>query len=53
LNDVTIADHWEKWILFMLDAVEQTAIWTREKIMAIHELIKLLTDDSNDFTRYR
>lgn len=31
---------WEQWILFMLDAVEQTADHTREKILAIRDLLE-------------
>jgi Fic family protein len=39
LRDVTEHQEWEPWILFMLDAVEQTAIHTRDKILAIRELL--------------
>jgi Fic family protein len=35
---VTRARAWEPWILFMLDAVEQTARWTTGKIAAIGAL---------------
>ena len=30
---------WEPWILYMLDAVQQTALDTRDKILAIRELL--------------
>ena len=39
LLDVTTRQRWEQWILYMLDAVEQTANWTREKIIAIRNLM--------------
>lgn len=35
---VTIASDWEPWILFMLQAVEETAKWTTDKIAAIRTL---------------
>ena len=42
LRGVTTSQEWEPWILFMLDAVEQTAKWTTEKIASI----KALMDDA-------
>ena len=39
LRGVTEHEAWEKWILYMLDAVEQTALHTRDKIMAIRHLL--------------
>lgn len=39
LRGVTASADWEPWILFMLDAVEQTAKWTTEKIGAIKALM--------------
>lgn len=39
LNDVTRKEDWESWILFMLEGVEQTSIWTCEKIVAIKNLM--------------
>jgi Fic family protein len=42
LNRVTAGEEWEPWILFMLDAVEQTAQWTTSKIDAL----KALMDDT-------
>ena len=42
LMGVTAAQAWEPWILFMLDAVQQTALWTTEKI----EALKSLMDDT-------
>ena len=40
LRAVTAAGDWEPWVLFMLDAVEQTAKWTTEKIIAIETLME-------------
>lgn len=40
LREVTTHQEWEEWILYMLDAVEQTSIWTREKIVAIRDLME-------------
>ena len=47
LIDVTINNKWEKWILYMLDAVEQTANWTHKKIIAIRDLM----DHTADYVR--
>jgi len=40
LNAVTTDDAWEPWVLFMLDAVQDTATWTTAKIRAIRELLR-------------
>jgi Fic family protein len=40
LRNVTVKKEWEPWILFMLEAVEQTSIYTRKKIISIRELIE-------------
>jgi Fic family protein len=39
LGAVTASAEWEPWILFMLEAVEQTAKWTTEKITAVKALM--------------
>ncbi|MFC1494881.1 Fic family protein [Thermodesulfobacteriota bacterium] len=39
LRNVTQNEEWEDWILYMLDAVEQTALHTRDKILAIRNLL--------------
>lgn len=39
LLDVTRDHKWEAWIIYMLKGVEETAIWTREKIDAIRNLL--------------
>ncbi|OYQ79000.1 addiction module protein [Wohlfahrtiimonas chitiniclastica] len=40
LLDVTTKGQWESWILFMLRAVEDTSIWTKNKIAAVTSLIE-------------
>jgi Fic family protein len=49
LTRVTAAGEWEPWIVFMLDAVQQTARWTTEKI----EAVKALMDDTVHFVKTR
>lgn len=39
LRGVTEHQIWEPWVLYMLDAVEQTALLTRDKILAIRALL--------------
>lgn len=39
LRDVTEQGKWEAWILFMLEAVRNTAIWTTQKIAIVRALI--------------
>jgi len=38
LLDVTRKQAWEPWVLYMLQGVEETAIWTTAKIAAIRDL---------------
>ncbi len=40
LMNVTHSQAWGDWIMFMLNGVEQTCIWTTEKIKAIRELMQ-------------
>jgi Fic family protein len=40
LLEVTRNQSWEDWILFMLQGVEETCIWTTDKIKAIRELMQ-------------
>jgi Fic family protein len=40
LNAVTRDDAWEPWVLYMLDAVHDTAGWTTKKIKAIRGLLR-------------
>ncbi|MDR0727370.1 MAG: Fic family protein [Puniceicoccales bacterium] len=39
LRRVTFENDWEPWILFMLEAIHQTSLWTAEKIAQIHSLM--------------
>lgn len=56
LSKVTKDGAWEKWIIYMLDAVEQTAQWTTSKIRAIKELmdhtLEYVSDTSPKIYRY-
>ncbi len=40
LQQVTEANAWEPWILYILQGLEQTAITTHQRILAIHQLTK-------------
>lgn len=40
LTDVTVNQSWGEWIIFMLAGVEETCIWTTDKIKAIRELMQ-------------
>ncbi|MBO4121497.1 Fic family protein [Cupriavidus gilardii] len=44
LLDVTRHQAWEPWVLFMLEAVEQTSRWTTAKIAAIRSLAEHTTE---------
>lgn len=46
---VTQAEDWEGWLLYVLRAVEDTAVWTTEKIAAIRRL----STDTEAFARAR
>jgi len=46
LRNVTEKDEWEPWVLFMLDAVEQTASYTRDKILSIRALLDEMLDEA-------
>ena len=39
LKGVTHERNWEPWIRFILEGIEETCVWTTEKIKAIRELI--------------
>ena len=43
LNAVTRDHAWEPWVLYMLDAVHETADWTTKQIKAIRELLRRAT----------
>jgi Fic family protein len=49
LLDVTRTQAWEPWLLYMLQAVTETARWTTAKIAAI----RALADHTADFVRTR
>jgi Fic family protein len=40
LLEVTTEERWEAWLLYMLDAVRQTATWTNKKIRAAQALLE-------------
>lgn len=40
LRGITERQDWETWLLYMLAAVEETAVLTRQRIMAIHNLME-------------
>lgn len=44
LNQGTRNQQWQPWLLFILEAVEQTAVWTCDKIAAIRELMQSTSD---------
>lgn len=46
LRDVTEKDKWEPWILFMLEAVEQTSAYTRDKIISIRSLLEKTLEEA-------
>lgn len=48
LLKVSTHHQWEDWILYLLDAVEQTADWTRGKIVAIRDLMEHTVDYVRD-----
>jgi Fic family protein len=43
LNQVTSDQNWQDWLIFMLKGVEQTSLWTCEKIAAIKALMEHTT----------
>jgi Fic family protein len=44
LSQVTATGEWEPWVVYMLKAVEQTAIWTMLKIRSIRQQMDLATE---------
>jgi Fic family protein len=49
LLKVTADGAWEEWILFMLRAVDETARWTTERILAIRDLMQ----ETGEYVRQR
>ncbi|GAC1627578.1 MAG: Fic family protein [Nevskia sp.] len=48
LNAVTRDQAWEDWIVYMLDAVAETAGWTTDKIHAVRKLMQHTVDYARD-----
>lgn len=48
LREVTEKDKWEPWLLFMLEAVEQTSAYTRDKIINIRLLLEKTLEDARN-----
>jgi Fic family protein len=48
LNQVTREQRWQDWLLFILQGVEQTCLWTCKKIAAIKALIDITADYIRD-----
>jgi len=46
LRQVTASDAWEAWVLYMLDVIGKTAVDTRNKIVAIRELLEKTLEDA-------
>jgi Fic family protein len=42
--EVTTAERWESWVLYVLNLVEETSRWTTEKIRAVRELQRAATE---------
>lgn len=40
LLDVTTAERWESWILYMLEAIRETSTWTSNKVRAAQALLE-------------
>jgi Fic family protein len=40
LHDVTDKNAWEPWILYVLKGIEETAVWTKERVEAIRGLFE-------------
>jgi Fic family protein len=43
LGEVTFQQQWEPWILYILTGVEQTSLWTTQKIRAVRALMEETT----------
>ncbi len=44
LYQVTAQGDWQSWIMFMLNAVLETSVWTTQKIQAIRQLMEITSD---------
>ena len=45
LLGVTTSDERERWIIFMLEAVQETSKWTTDKIAAVRKLPEVATNN--------
>jgi Fic family protein len=48
LRGVTERGEWEPWVLYMLDAVEQTATFTKNRIIQIRDLMQRTMQESKE-----
>lgn len=48
LREITYDQDWEPWILYVLEGIEQTAIHTRDKILAIKDLMDKTTESARN-----
>ncbi len=44
LREVTENGNWKQWVLYMLQGIEETAVWTTGRIRAIRELFDATVD---------
>lgn len=44
IRQITEKQQWEKWIIYILDGVEQTSVWTTDKIRVINQLLEHTCD---------
>jgi Fic family protein len=44
LNRIATKGDWQSWILFMLDAIRETAQWTTQNIRSIRQLMEVTTE---------
>ena len=40
LLEITTKDNWQEWVEFIIEGVEETCLWTTEKIKSIRELMQ-------------
>ncbi len=48
IRGVTEKNNWEEWIIYILEGIEQTSVWTTEKIRYINQLLT----HTCDYVRY-
>ncbi|MDM7919804.1 MAG: Fic family protein [Methanosarcina sp.] len=53
LREVTEHEAWEPWVLYMLDAIEQTALHTRDKVTAIRDLLSEYVEKAKEHLTQR